>query len=130
MKPKTALDVIHQIRVIVSAKPRSSQAMLEDMKVMQFKIRPVDGDIGKLNGLDDKLIYSLWKIGKIDELVRSSFKALSHDDKETLISYLREFESRTQQEIMSKSRKRRDAKSSLEILKLEIFKDKDKRLPN
>ena len=67
--------------------------MVRDIQMMGFKIRPLVGDISAIAKMHDEVVRSLWKIGKIDEIISSSIYELEEDDQERLIDYLKKMES-------------------------------------
>lgn len=119
MKVKTAQEVIASIARAVKTLPESDKRILEDIKTMRFKIRPLEGDINRLNAFDPNLLSSLWRIGKIDQIVRASFDNLSEREQDVLMEYLQLLDEETQ----SVSLRSSGFSDRLDILKLEVFRD-------
>lgn len=56
--------------------------MVDDVRMMRFKIRPVTGDIGALNFDNTQFIETLWSLGKLDEFFHEHISSLSKDEKQ------------------------------------------------
>jgi dGTP triphosphohydrolase len=122
---KTAVDIIRQINLEVESRHLPEEMMVRDIQMMGFKIRSVIGDIALLQKLHYEFIESLWKIGKIDEIISSSFADVSEDDQERLLEYFKDVEESVQDTIRD-SLELNHTHNNLPdnpILKLEIFKD-------
>lgn len=86
-REKKAFEIIREIIEIENA-PTSDSQMAADIATMRFKIRSLSGNFSRLSFLGGGIIRSLWKIGKIDEIVSASFDSLETPEKEILIDYL------------------------------------------
>lgn len=119
-----AQDVINKIiRQIQQAQP-TREEMLEDIKLMKFKIKPLSGDINNINGVDNSFIESLWRIGRIDLILKTHFNKLSDEEKASVVQFLKHLEEKTEDGV----RHDIDAlspqqKKQAQILKLAIFRD-------
>lgn len=97
--------------------------MYEDIRLMKFKIRPLQGDISRINFNNDMLIEMLWSLGKLDEVFQSEYDMLSVQSRD---SFYRLFDN-LYKEYQSKLnnihiRQDRLAESS-NALEMEIFKE-------
>ena len=90
--------------------------------MMGFKIRPLVGDISAIAKMHDEVVRSLWKIGKIDEIISNSIYELEEDDQERLIDYLKKMESEAENRIRDSIQKKKNV-SKKQLLKIEVFKD-------
>lgn len=128
---KSALDIIKQIMNEVETELPTQENMLRDVQMMGFKIRQITGDMSSLASFDSNVIESLWKIGKIDEIISSHFDSLDEDDQDRLLNYLHSIESETEQSLQKSIKTKKltsrsgGKKSSTNILKLEVFKNFD-----
>lgn len=123
---KTAIDIIRQIDLEVEGRSVPLEIMIRDIQMMRFKVRSVIGDIALLQKPHYEFIESLWKIGKIDEIISSSFGDMSEDDQERLLDYFRDVEEQAQdaiRESLELAGSQTDVPSDIPLLKLEIFKD-------
>lgn len=55
--------------------------MISEVRMMQFKIRPVEGDITALNFKNYSFIETLWSLGKLDEFFLQHESKLKKSDK-------------------------------------------------
>lgn len=122
MRRKTAFDIIKQIHTEVEEQGMSLEAMVRDIQMMGFKIRPLIGDISTIATMHDEVVRSLWKIGKIDEIVNESLYDLEEDDQDRIIEYLKKMETEAENRIRD-SLQNRNKLSKKQILKIEVFKD-------
>ncbi len=128
---KSALDIIKQIMNEVEAELPTQENMLKDVQMMGFKIRQVTGDMSSLASFDSNVIESLWKIGKIDEIISSHFDSLDEDDQDRLLDYLHSIESETEHNLQKSIKTKKlaprtsEKKRNNNVLKLEVFKNFD-----
>ena len=122
MRRRTAFDIIKQIHNEVEEQGLSLHAMVRDIQMMGFKIRPLVGDISAIAKMHDEVVRSLWKIGKIDEIISNSIYELEEDDQERLIDYLKKMESEAENRIRDSIQKKKNV-SKKQLLKIEVFKD-------
>lgn len=122
MKRKTAFDIIKQIHSEVEEPELALEVMVKDIRMMGFKIRPLIGDIASLENLRDEVLKSLWKIGKIDEIVSNALYDLDEDDQDRLMGYLNTMEIEAEKMIKD-SLLRQSKKTKKNILRLEVFKN-------
>lgn len=122
MRRRTAFDIIKQIHSEVEEQGLSLEAMVRDIQMMGFKIRPLVGDISTIAKMHDEVVRSLWKIGKIDEIISSSIYDLEEDDQDRLIDYLKKMETQAEDHIRESIQKRNKL-SKKQLLKIEVFKD-------
>jgi hypothetical protein len=122
MRRKTAFDIIKQIHNEVEEQAHPLEAMVRDIQMMGFKIRPIMGDISAIGAMHDEVVRSLWKIGKIDEIISGAIYDLEEDDQDRLIDYLRKMEIEAENRIRD-SIQGRNKLSKKQLLKIEVFKD-------
>jgi len=87
MRKKTSKDILslfNNIQKIISAKLNTNQ-MFEELQMMKFKIKPIQGDVMSFNLKNEKFIESLWSLGKLDEFFHREFPPLSKKEKEIFI---------------------------------------------
>jgi len=121
------LDLIKKITFeIESAKPSKKQ-MIEDVKMMNFKIRPLIGDVFDLVKKEVGFLESLWKIGKIEEIVSGGVSKLNNEEKEIFFRYLDDFQNQMERKISSiiKDLPAEESKN-MRVLELEIVKERKK----
>lgn len=87
MKKKISKDIISlfgNIQKIISTKPNTNQ-MFEEVQMMKFKIKPIQGDVMFFNLKNEKFIENLWSLGKLDEFFHKEFPLLSKKEKKVFI---------------------------------------------
>lgn len=120
---KKALEVIEKIMRVIDEPPVETDRLVQEMKLWQFKIRHLSGDFTRAGFFESGIVRSLWKIGKIEEIVEDSFDSLSTREKEILMEYLD-----TLDDMEPYTSAGFDGKKGV-MVKLEIFKDDDPTRP-
>lgn len=112
-----AIEIIEQIVRAIDKLPLADTEVVEDIATMRFKIRSLSGNFAAPTMFHRNILRSLWKIGKIDEIVSSSFDKLETNEKEKLINYLDSLED------LEPFLGDTIDDSSKEIFALEVFRD-------
>ncbi len=119
------IDLIRKVTSEVEQSLPAKDIMLQDIKMMNFKVKPVSGDIFSLAKKEIVFLQSLWKLGKIDEIVTDKIDLLDQDEQDVFFNYMEDLQQRTQNDIASSIQQlpKRDQKK-MKVLEFEIFKDK------
>lgn len=126
MRKKTSKDILslfNNIQKIISAKLTINQ-MFEEVQMMKFKIKPIQGDIMSFNLKNEKFIENLWSLGKLDEFFHKEFPLLSKKEKEVFIGIFDNLYFKYQQQLNQINLQ--PTKMTLiktELLELEIYKE-------
>lgn len=67
-------------RTVLEKKPPLLQ-MYNDVRMMNFKIRPLYGDLSILNFKNSGFVETLWSLGKLDEFFNKQIKNVSEDQR-------------------------------------------------
>ncbi len=118
----TALDIIRYISTEVEEKATPLEIKIRDVQMMRFKVRSLIGDISLVHKMDTEIIESLWKMGKIDQIISEHIDDISEDDQDTLMSYFHSVES-YMRETIRHSFELKPVSAKHGTLKLEIFKE-------
>lgn len=127
MKRKMNRDVLslfNNIQKIISDKPTMSK-MFEEVQMMKFKIKPIQGDISAFDLKNERFIESLWSLGKLDEFFHKEFPHLTKADQEIFLRFFDNLFSKYQQQLNDinlQPTKLVAAKNSL--LELEIYRER------
>ena len=93
MRATKKTDVYEAIRSFqqntLGNKPAIEQ-MIYEVRLMNFKIRPVTGNISTVNFHNSDLIDALWSLGKLDEFYRQEIKNISSKDQEAFLRLVNE----------------------------------------
>lgn len=126
MKKKEAVDLLLILadfqKNILGSKP-SIEAMVDEVRMMHFKIRPLQGDVSLLNLREDKLIETLWNLGKLDEFYQKHNSRLTSSQKSIFFNFFEEIYGKFQTQLNKlnlRSTVETDVPSTIEM---EIFKD-------
>lgn len=102
MKKSTKLDLFEKIKnfqkTVLSNRPETS-TMLHDIRMMNFKIRPLAGEISQLDLQNPEFIGALWSLGKLDDFFRQEFFKLPDQEKEVFFRLVDELRYEFQQQI-------------------------------
>jgi hypothetical protein len=80
--------VMLSLKEILEKKPPLAK-MKEEVNLMGFSIRPIEGDPQIMKNIDDRqFIETLWTIGTIDGLMEKNFYRLSGEQKEIVLNAL------------------------------------------
>ena len=126
MVKKTSKDILslfNGIQKIISTKPNTNQ-MFEEVQMMKFKIKPIQGDVSAFNLKNERFIESLWSLGKLDEFFHKEFPHLSKKEQEVFLRIFDNLYFKYQQQLNQINLQ--PAKTSLTktgLLELEIFKE-------
>lgn len=122
-----AIEVISQFQRTIGDKP-TLESMYNDVVMMKFKIKPLQGDIAILNFKNYDFISALWSLGKLDECIQQNFGKLESDEQEIfgkMIDYIRQ---EFQQKLNTANIKASAEEPNKSFFEMEIYKDSDKRL--
>ena len=93
MKTSKKTDVYEAIKQFqqntLGNKPPVEQ-MVYEVRLMNFKIRPVTGNISIVNFRNTDLIDALWSLGKLDEFYRQEVKNIAVKDQEEFMRLVNE----------------------------------------
>ncbi len=116
MQEQKALVFIEKFFKQVLSKKPSFEKMEQEVKLMSFKIRSINGDIIKnLYRNRRNMIELIWLIGRLDEFLQNSSEKISSHDREKIFAVLINFYSR---KIL------KEKKNGLDALEVELFKTK------
>lgn len=128
MKSTKRIDVYEAIKTFqektLANKPPVSQ-MIHEVGSMNFKIRPVTGNIAALDLQNEELINALWSLGKLDEFYRKESKNIAAKDKHTFSRMVNELRWNFQNQLSSVRLGSAEQRFSEEhpSFEAEIFKD-------
>jgi len=97
--------------------------MYDDVRMMKFVIRPLQGDITRVDFTDSNLIETLWSLGKLDEFFQKKLRTVPFNQRE---SFLRLFDTLHQQfqGQLNKLNLKPEKNITSPTLEMEIFKQR------
>lgn len=120
---KDILSLINNIQKIISTKPNTNQ-MFEEVRMMKFKIKPIQGDVSAFNLKNEKFIESLWSLGKLDEFFHKEFPHLSKKEQEVFLRFFDNLYFKYQQQLNQINlQPARMTLTKTGLLELEIYKE-------
>ncbi|MFA5770576.1 MAG: hypothetical protein WC894_03735 [Patescibacteria group bacterium] len=127
MKKKINKDIISlfgNIQKVISSKPTINQ-MFEEVRMMKFKIKPIQGDLMSFNLKNQQFIESLWSLGKLDEFFFKEVPSLSKKEKEVFMRIFDSLYFKYQQQLnQTNLQQRKVTLTKTGLLELEIYKER------
>jgi len=120
---KDVMEVLTNLKNIISHKP-SPFKMVEEIQMMKFKIRPLQGDVLAINLNNERFLETIWSLGKLDEFFQKEYRQLSKKDQEIFIRYFDGFYKNLQQELNKVKLYNKKGPPKTSILEMEIFKER------
>jgi len=126
MRKKFERDVIQILKrfqySVLQNKP-TPEHMLDEIRMMKFKIKPIQGDISQINLKDGRFIEIIWSLGKMDEFFQKEVDHIAESQKETFFQFFNETYSTLQQKLNMLRIRAGQKGSPNSVLEMEIFKD-------
>jgi len=124
MKKKRKGDILQVLtefeQTVLRRKPTMEQ-MIRDVSLMKFRIKPIQGEVSRLNFQNREFIEAVWSLGKLDEFYHEKVVFLPDKDKSQFSHYFDSFHKRLQDELNHLNLKREDDPET-SALTMEIFK--------
>jgi len=124
---KTSKDIISlfgNIQKVISSKPTINQ-MFEEVQMMKFKIKPIQGDLMSFNLKNEQFIESLWSLGKLDEFFFKEVPSLSKKEKEVFMRIFDSLYFKYQQLLNQTNLQQKKVNlTKTGLLELEIYKER------
>ena len=98
-------QLVEKLILEIDQSSPSREQMLTDIKYMNYRIRPIGGDIFILAGKHDHLLRSLWKLSKIEEAVVHAANTLDDKQRDVFFDYIDSFENQMQRHIQDSMEK-------------------------
>lgn len=122
-KTLKAIDLIERVQALDTTK-LSYGAMVQDIKMMQVKVRSVEGDLFSMQHDQLLFIESLWKVSKIEQIAYEATQILDDNEIEFFYSYLDSRSNQWYPEFEVDNHP-----DHVHMVKLEIFKQEEKESP-
>lgn len=99
------------------------EEMLSEVRMMNFKVRPVYGNISKLNLSNKEFINALWSLGKLDEFFKDEFPSVEDEDRDIFFKLIDDIRVSLQQKLNRAYNEEETTKSEKLFFELEIYKE-------
>lgn len=126
-KKEDVISLLSYYQKTVIANKPSLEIMLDEIKMMNFKIRPLSGDFSIINGMDSKLIEMIWNLGKLDQLYRDKENLLKSKDRKLFMKFFESIHEKFQKDLGLLKFKNNDQVESSNILEMEVFREAPRR---
>lgn len=81
------LQLFKSFKSDVLDKKRSHEQMVKEVYMMKFKIRPLQGDISKLNFSNTTFVETIWQLGKMDDFIEKYLHKINKKQEEAFFHY-------------------------------------------
>lgn len=125
--PQDALQLLEQFQRKVLEKKPPMEEMINEIHMMKFKIKPVQGDFSKVNFRNDRFIETLWSLGKLDEFFHVQYPQLKKQERNAFYTYFDAIQKRLQEDLNKLNLKTSVTDDRQAILEMEIFKERSKK---
>jgi hypothetical protein len=89
-KKDTATDMLKlfkRFKTSVLDKKQSHEQMVRDVYMMKFKIRPLAGDLSRLNFSDKTFVETIWQLGMMDEFIEKHLHSIDKNQEQAFFHY-------------------------------------------
>lgn len=71
---------------VLDNKPAHAQ-MITEVRMMKFKVRPLQGDISKLNFSNQVFVETIWQLGKMDDFIEKHSTKIDKQQEHAFFHY-------------------------------------------
>ncbi len=114
-------------------KKRSHAQMVKEVYMMKFKIRPLQGDVSKLNFSNATFVETIWQLGKMDDFIEKHLNKIDKKQEHAFFHYFEGMYKQLQNTLNSLhfSTQKDEAFAKQDFIEMEIYKErKNKKLRN
>jgi NCAIR mutase (PurE)-related protein len=89
-KKETTPDILRlfkNFKADVLDKKQSHEQMVKDVYMMKFKIKPLQGDISKLNFSNTTFVETIWQLGKMDDFIEKHLHKIDKKQERAFFHY-------------------------------------------
>ncbi len=126
MADKKSVDVadilVNLQRTVLSHKPPMN-TMLEEIRMMKFKIKPLLGDISMINFKNQHLIEIMWSLGKLDDFFQREYEKLRPNQREMFYKIFEDLHGKFQAQLNALNLNKNADDNDGPVLEMEIYKD-------
>ena len=98
-RTRDMMTIFQDFKSSVLDKKPSLEQMIADVRMMQFRIRPLQGDIGQINFAHTGFVEALWKLGKMDDFIEQYMGKIDKKQEQTFFNYFDSMYYRLQDEL-------------------------------
>ncbi len=101
----------------------SKDEMISEVRMMNFKVRPVYGNISKLDFTNNDFINALWSLGKLDEFFKEQFPQVDDEERDVFFKLVDDMRVSLQQKLNHAYKAEKTPKENKIFFEIEIYKD-------
>jgi hypothetical protein len=101
----------------------SKDEMISEVRMMNFKVRPVYGNISKLDFTNNDFINALWSLGKLDEFFKEEFPQVEDEERDVFFKLVDDMRVSLQQKLNHAYKTKKTPKENKVFFEIEIYKD-------
>jgi hypothetical protein len=119
---KDAIQIIADFQKEILKKERTEEVLYAEVRMMNFKIRPLSGDVSSVNLKDKSFIQALWNLGKLDEFFHRYYHTLTAGQRKIFFDVFDNLHERFEHEL-NKLNLIEDKGNAPQDVEMEIFKE-------
>ncbi len=126
MNTSNKTDLYEKIKLIqqrTTTNRPTVEEMMSEVRMMNFKVRPVYGNISKINLSNSDFINALWSLGKLDEFFKDEFPNVEDDDREVFFKLVDDMRVSLQQKLNRAYNTEQSPKDDKLFFEIEIYKE-------
>jgi hypothetical protein len=126
MKTGNKVDLYERIKLFQQrtlSNSLSVDEMISEVHMMNFKVRPVYGNIGTLDFKNTDFINALWSLGKLDEFFKEEFQNVEDEDREIFFKLVDDMRVSLQQKLNSAYNRKETPTEDKLFFEIEIYKE-------
>lgn len=123
------MTLVQTFQAFIKNKPKT-QVMYKEIRMMRFKIKPIQGDLSAIDLKNEHFIETLWSLGKLDEFFQVEYPKLDKKNQEVFIKIFDDLYHQYQQELNHINIFKGSPTNKSKTLELEIFKEMKNRKIN
>lgn len=81
------LKLFKSFKANVLDKKPSREQMVQEVYMMKFKIRPLQGDISRLNFSNETFVETIWRLGKMDAFIEKHLHKIDKNQEHAFFHY-------------------------------------------
>ena len=135
-KKDTETDILNLFKSfkndILDKKP-SHEQMVREVYMMKFKIRPLQGDVSKLNFSNSTFVETIWQLGKMDDFIEKHIHTIEKKQETAFFHYFEGMYKQLQNTLSNLpfGGPKSNVFAKRDFVEMEIFKErKNKKLKN
>jgi len=131
--PQDMLSLFKSFKTDVLDKKQTHEQMVLDVYMMKYKIRPLQGDISKLNFSNITLVETIWQLGKMDDFIEKHIHKIDKKQEHAFFHYFEGMYKQLQNTLntLHFDANKGDIFAKRDFIEMEIYKErKNKKLRN